>query len=611
MAVVADSGITTRSRILAGMTHIDSTHFIHGRSLDWTICSYDDGADAWHETVQTAKTTLRHVSFAAVVNATPPGEVADDALRRARGLHRKRAVDEAWRLRGLDAWDAVWLADSDISFEKFDLARFLLRRACSLAGGAPLIVQPVIRQNTQCWPYNYQTYGRSSETLPWERILMLRTAWVESQVVLIDAPFLQWFYETKIVQKVLSLQNHSYRVSWGTDAIWCGAAKEYASERNLTRDACAVVVVPIDHADTKSISSKGGSYIMHGFKLLEAAGIARFRKHACAEGTAPTSGPGCLDISHRWLSTFAYRACDAKTRPTSPSDLVHVQRCAALSLEGCSAGGGDSSVATIGDACNELVPLYTPPPSPPPPPPKPPSPPPRYYPYVPPICRVHTSEHCMRGTAAIRCPINIKGQRRTNRSSISQPTVTETGFWDLPSDYVYYLDRSLAAALARFFHEEEADVVEFGAGLGCYTHALADAGITVRGFDGLAAIAKRTGGLVRSADLATDVSQTVGNSSWVLCLEVAEHIPKQFEGQFLRNLGATARDGLVLSWSASSVGQGHVNARDARWVALRMRGLGWVLDKGATMTLRASVRNIFSLRDTLIVFRRSRGGDPP
>ena len=210
----------------------------------------------------------------------------------------------------------------------------------------------------------------------------------------------------------------------------------------------------------------------------------------------------------------------------------------------------------------------------------------------------------MRGKKAVGCPINIKGERRTNRSVISQPRVTETGFWDLPLDYVYYLDLSLTAALATFFRGEDADVVEFGAGLGCYTHGLADAGIDVRGFDGLPDIAKRTGGLVRSADLSTDVSLAVGSSSWVLCLEVAEHIPKQFEEQFLRNLNATARDGLVLSWSASSVGQGHVNPRDARWVVLRMRGLGWAHDPSSTRTLRTSVRNIFWLRDTLIVFRR-------
>jgi hypothetical protein len=382
VAVVADSSDMTRARVSDGMRHIDETSSSHGSRMDWTICAYDDGASRWQDVAAMMLSSARLVS---VINATAPG-LMDPEQRRARGVHRKRAVEAAWGARGLDAWDAVWLADADIAFGAFDLATFLQRRACALHGGPPLIVQPVVRQNTQCWPYNYETYHtRSSMKLGhravspepadplWEKVLALRTAWVESQAALLDAQFLAWFYTTPVVKRVLLLQNLTYHVSWGTDAIWCGAAKEFAAMHHLTRDPCAVITVPIDHMNTKSIGSKGGSYLVHGFRLLERAKIVNFRHHACTvDDPFRKTGWGCPDRKsiHPWFNPFMYHVCEHRTRPNTPSDMLLVQRCASSRLrDSCDVdGGGRGDAATIRihgyndtdrrETCRELTPLY-------------------------------------------------------------------------------------------------------------------------------------------------------------------------------------------------------------------------------------------------------------
>ena len=361
IAAATDSKPETQIRVMRSMRHIDATFSgtpafaAHRAYVDWSLCAYDDKADHWDMLMTNASEIFRNTRLVSVVNASAPGTSLSAAQRRARGVHRRRAVVTAWNQQGTGRWDAVWLTDSDISFEDFHLGAFLERRWCALGGGVPLIVQPVIRQNTQCWPYNHNSYAASTTPRSqqhaeraagapppaqwegWDAILMLRLGWVESQSVLFDASFLRWFYEQPTTRVVLGLQLDTFHVSWGTDALWCGAALEY-SARYLhdTRASCAVIPVPIEHHNTRSIGAKGSSYIHDGFRLLEQAGILAglggSKHRACAPGDAgPFPGLGCARIAHRWWSPFANQACLSR-RPVLPSSLGHVQQCASTQL---------------------------------------------------------------------------------------------------------------------------------------------------------------------------------------------------------------------------------------------------------------------------------------
>eukprot|EP00322_Chrysochromulina_rotalis_P024438 CAMPEP_0115851372 /NCGR_PEP_ID=MMETSP0287-20121206/12448_1 /TAXON_ID=412157 /ORGANISM="Chrysochromulina rotalis, Strain UIO044" /LENGTH=371 /DNA_ID=CAMNT_0003305403 /DNA_START=17 /DNA_END=1132 /DNA_ORIENTATION=+ len=366
VAMVSDSGTATRKRVSLGMEHVDSTFAQHQALVDWTICTYDDGANKWHH-VRAHTAQLYHVRLVSVVNASVDRPLNPDE-RRARGVHRKRAVTAAWDAVALDAWDAIWLSDSDISFAEFDLGSFLRQRACADPGGVPLIVQPTLRQSTQCWPFNHNSYHVPNNTGShlrgrwerWESILLLRLRWVESQSVLFDAAFLRWFYETPIVRNVLELQMR-YHVSWGTDALWCGAALEYrANVHPSSRAACAVVTVPIGHDNTKSIGARGGEYINNGFRLLEDAGITH---RAClAGGRVPSEK--CAARVHKWWSPFANQVCAAK-RPSHTEQMSRVLRCASTSLSCASAHSpatdsesGGTTAPAAPDHCDELQPLY-------------------------------------------------------------------------------------------------------------------------------------------------------------------------------------------------------------------------------------------------------------
>ena len=210
-----------------------------------------------------------------------------------------------------------------------------------------------------------------------------------------------------------------------------------------------------------------------------------------------------------------------------------------------------------------------------------------------PLCQVQTfgAKVCERGGAVAPC----------RQWSKTGATPGATGAWTLEESYTYFLDKGLARALAALFGR--GSVLEFGAGKGCYVAALRRAGYTsLRAYDGAPGVERLTGGLVQRADLTARLS--FGPSDWVLCLEVAEHIPRAHEEAFVQNLHAHNRRGIVLSWSNNEGGNGHVNLRTVEWVAARFGALGYDHDAAATKALRDAVKDIAWLRDTILVLRR-------
>ena len=115
-------------------------------------------------------------------------------------------------------------------------------------------------------------------------------------------------------------------------------------------------------------------------------------------------------------------------------------------------------------------------------------------------------------------------------------------------------------------------------------------------------MANQTGGLVHTVDLTTRM--TLAPADWILCLEVAEHIPKQHEETFLSNLHRHNRNGIVLSWSDNPGGNGHVNIRSNAWVIERFGRMGYAHDAATQRALRRAVSDIHWYRDSIMVFRR-------
>lgn len=192
-------------------------------------------------------------------------------------------------------------------------------------------------------------------------------------------------------------------------------------------------------------------------------------------------------------------------------------------------------------------------------------------------------------------------------SKCPEATVREEGV----QACTYKLDVGLAACLSVFF--TGATVTELGAGVGRYTRFLQASGRTrgVVAYDGMPDVENKSRGIVHWADLseprlllapgvihgardgaaanpqpaiphpeAPRPKGCLGSSwprtariqsdrhrlasTWVMSLEVAEHIPRRFEASFMRNVDCANTRGAVISWSSITQRQVHNTARFPR-----------------------------------------------
>jgi len=182
-------------------------------------------------------------------------------------------------------------------------------------------------------------------------------------------------------------------------------------------------------------------------------------------------------------------------------------------------------------------------------------------------------------------------------------SISGTGAWVGASAKGYHMhDVPFSEALVGFFRSQGAKtIVDFGCGLGLYVRDLRNEGFRAGGFDGNPATASITEGRCTTLDLSRTFD--LGTRwNWVLSLEVAEHIPPQFEDAFVSNLDLHACHGLVLSWG-NQAGEGHVNLRSRAEVEELFGRRGFRSDAARGSHLRNSARLPW-LRNTVLVLER-------
>lgn len=138
--------------------------------------------------------------------------------------------------------------------------------------------------------------------------------------------------------------------------------------------------------------------------------------------------------------------------------------------------------------------------------------------------------------------------------------ITPTGFWVCNDGTQYKFDSSLAEALTSFFTTQNAKVLDLGCGNGAYVNYMREHGAQALGCDGNPHTPEIAGRYCGVCDLTEP--QQMNMADWILCLEVAEHIPVDLEPGLIYNIHNHNRKGIVLSWAIPGQGgHGHVNER--------------------------------------------------
>jgi len=211
--------------------------------------------------------------------------------------------------------------------------------------------------------------------------------------------------------------------------------------------------------------------------------------------------------------------------------------------------------------------------------------------------------------------LRLNGRHEEASRVLAAHTTTESfkiassGSWVGADAEGYHMhDAALADALVAFFLAEGARTVgDFGCGLGLYVRDFRAAGLRSGGFDGNPSTASLSQGRCQVADLSSALD--FGTSwDWVLSLEVAEHIPRQFEDVFLGNLERHARRGIVLSWG-NQAGEGHVNVRPRQEVEQVLTRMGFQSSEASAVALR-SAATLPWFDETIVVFRRANLSQP-
>ena len=168
-----------------------------------------------------------------------------------------------------------------------------------------------------------------------------------------------------------------------------------------------------------------------------------------------------------------------------------------------------------------------------------------------------------------------------------------------------FFDESLANAIIQQFPVRPNTVADAGCGPGYYcAHFTKHANWDVQGYEGNPK-AKGFGmwDRIQQLDLAI-FDPALPTYELVLSLEVGEHIPKEFESNFLDNVTLMTGKTIILSWAVKGQGgTGHFNEQNNPYVISQMESRGFRYDPDMSARLREA-SSLEWFKNTIMVFDR-------
>ncbi|CAF0911429.1 unnamed protein product [Brachionus calyciflorus] len=185
--------------------------------------------------------------------------------------------------------------------------------------------------------------------------------------------------------------------------------------------------------------------------------------------------------------------------------------------------------------------------------------------------------------------------------------VSENGGWcstiSGKNSSQHVTDRELAKEISTFLSGKS--VASFGDGPGMYREIILGFNEVKKydAFDGAPFAEQTTNYQVKFLDLTVPIYH-LETYDWIVSMEVAEHIPKEFESIYVDNLVRHAREGIIMSWAVP--GQGglsHVNEQKFDYVKelFRSKGFKHLEQESIKMKQKSSLP---WLRNNLNIFKR-------
>jgi hypothetical protein len=184
---------------------------------------------------------------------------------------------------------------------------------------------------------------------------------------------------------------------------------------------------------------------------------------------------------------------------------------------------------------------------------------------------------------------------------VAELRIHPRGYWLSPDPNHHCFDESIAFGVASLLNPGQT-LVDLGCGDGKYVSYFRERGIFACGVDGNPHTPELSSGVCSVWDITQPLLAM--QASWVICLEVGEHIPPLLEHHVFENISRVGTQGAVVSWAVPGQGgHGHVNCQPNQYVLQQMAGWRFEFDDAASADLRQAAKLPW-FRDTLMVFRR-------
>ena len=171
-----------------------------------------------------------------------------------------------------------------------------------------------------------------------------------------------------------------------------------------------------------------------------------------------------------------------------------------------------------------------------------------------------------------------------------------TGIWSEEEQSAHIFSYGVARWVA---YNTNGIILDFGAGDGTYSTYLKDLEESVISVDGFK---NKNIDIVKDLTIDFDLG-VMGN---ILCLEVFEHIPRQYEQVFVDNIVRHCDKKLIISGAhEGQQGLGHVNCRPDWYVKELFEGKGFKFEKELTESIRQQPEGYVAyLKENLFVFTK-------
>lgn len=178
--------------------------------------------------------------------------------------------------------------------------------------------------------------------------------------------------------------------------------------------------------------------------------------------------------------------------------------------------------------------------------------------------------------------------------------ITNTGIWSKDESYAHIFSFKVAQWIGRYLSSKK-QLIDLGCGNGTYLSYLQSIGFEkCIGVEGSEIDFEFDDVVIQDLTIPFDLNKK-GN---VICLEVWEHIPLEFEDILIENIKTHCNGKLILSVALKGQdGLGHVNCQNNEYIKEKLASHGFKYNESNTLSLRKCPENFVAyFRDTLMIY---------